>query len=112
IKFLSPGSVEYVGRQLVAGRGLTGQTTCTGCRIGIVNQEAVDLYLGGNAVGAAVIDEQGRRTDIIGVVHSGPLGAFQRRVQPTLYLPMAQDVLTSMSMIVQLREVACGAGPT
>jgi len=102
---VSPGYFDAVGSKLVAGRGFTGHTTSTGCRIGIVNQEAVDLYLGGNAVGAAVIDEQGRRTDIIGVVHSGPLGAFQRRVQPTLYLPMAQDVLTSMSMIVQLREV-------
>jgi len=83
---VSPGYFDAVGSKLVAGRGFTGHTTSTGCRIGI-------------------IDEQGRRTDIIGVVHSGPLGAFQRRVQPTLYLPMAQDVLTSMSMIVQLREV-------
>ena len=102
---VSPGYFDAVGSKLVAGRGFTGHTTSTGCRIGIVNQEAVDLCFGGNAVGAAVIDEQGRRTDIIGVVHSGPLGAFQRRVEPTLYLPMSQDVLTSMSMIVQLREV-------
>jgi hypothetical protein len=51
-----------------------------------------------NAVGAAVIDEQGRRTDIIGVVQAGPLGTFQRRVQAALYLPMSQDVLASMSM--------------
>ena len=102
---VSPGYFDAVGSKLVAGGGFTGHTTSTGCRIGIVNQEAVDLYFGGNAVGAAVIDEQGRRTGIIGVVHSGPLGAFQRRVEPTLYLPMAQDVLTSMSMIVQLREV-------
>jgi ABC-type lipoprotein release transport system permease subunit len=102
---VSPGYFDAVGSKLVAGRGFTGHTTSTGCRIGIVNQEAVDLGFGGNAVGAAVIDEQGRRTDIIGVVHSGPLGAFQRRVEPTLYLPMSQDVLTSMSMIVQLREV-------
>jgi putative ABC transport system permease protein len=102
---VSPGYFDAVASKLAAGRGFTGHTTPTGCRIGIVNQEAVDLYFGGNAVGAAVIDEQGRRTDIIGVVHSGPLGAFQRRVEPTLYLPMSQDVLTSMSMIVQLREV-------
>ncbi len=94
-----------VGSKLVAGRGFIGHTKSTGCRSGIVNQEAADLYFGGNAVGAAVIDEQGRRTDIIGVVHSGPLGAFQRRVDPALYLPMSQDVLTSMSMIVHVHEV-------
>ena len=105
INVVSPGYFDAVGSKLVAGQGFGGRTESTGCRIGIVNQEAADLYFGGNAVGAAVIDEQGRRTDIIGVVHSGPLGAFQRRVEPTLYLPMSQDVLTSMSMIVHVREV-------
>ena len=57
------------------------------------------------AVGAAVIDEQGRRTGIIGVVHSESLGTLQRHVAPALYFPMLQDVLTRMSMIVHVREV-------
>ena len=102
---VSPGYFDALGSKLIAGQDFTGDTNSTGCRIGIVNEEAVDLYFGGNAVGAAVIDEQGRRTDIIGVVHAGPLGAFQRRVEAALYLPMSQDVLTSMSMIVHVREV-------
>lgn len=104
---VSAGYFDAVGSKLLAGPGFIGNTESTGCRVGIVNQEAADLYFGGNAVGAAVIDEQGRRTNIIGVVHSESLGAFQRRTQPTLYLPMSQDVLTSlsMSMIVHVREV-------
>ncbi|MGC1414580.1 MAG: ABC transporter permease [Candidatus Acidiferrum sp.] len=102
---VSPGYFDALGSKLIAGQDFTGDTRSTGCRIGIVNQEAVDLYFGGNAIGAAVIDEQGRRTDIIGVVHEGPLGAFQRRVEAALYLPMSQNVLTSMSMIVSFREV-------
>lgn len=102
---VSPGYFDALGSKLIAGQGFTGDTESMGCRIGIVNQEAADLYFGGNAVGAAVIDEQGRRTDIIGVVHAGSLGAFQRRAEPALYLPMSQDVLTSMSMIVHVREV-------
>lgn len=102
---VSPRYFDAVGSKLIAGWGFADHNKPTGCRIGIVNQEAADLYLGGNAVGAAVIDEQGRRTAIIGIVHSGPLGAFQRRVEPTLYLPMSQDVLTSMTMIAQFREV-------
>jgi hypothetical protein len=81
---VSAGYFDAVGSKLVAGRGFIGNTKSTGCRLGVVNQEAADLYFGGNAVGAAVIDEQGRRTDIIGVVHSGSLGAFQRRAGPTL----------------------------
>jgi ABC-type lipoprotein release transport system permease subunit len=103
---VSAGYFDAVGSQLIAGQGFAGGSKSTGCRIGIVNQEAADLYYGGNALGAAVIDEQGRRTDIIGVVHSEPLGAFQRHAEPTLYLPMSQDVLTSlsMSMLVRVRE--------
>ena len=102
---VSPGYFDALEIKLIAGQGFTGDTESMGCRIGIVNQEAVDLYFGGNAVGAAAIDERGRRTDIIGVVHAGPLGAFQRREEPALYLPMSQDVLTSMSMIVHVRAV-------
>ncbi len=102
---VSPGYFDAVGSKVIAGQGFNSDTRSTGCPIGIVNQEAADLYFGGNAVGAAVIDEHGRRTDIIGVVHTRPLGAFQPRVEATLYLPMSQDVLTSMSMIVHVREV-------
>ncbi|PYT32960.1 MAG: hypothetical protein DMG57_00010 [Acidobacteria bacterium] len=101
---VSPGYFDAVGMKLIAGQGFTGNTT-TDCRIGIVNQEAADRYFGGKAVGAAVIDEQGRRTGIIGVVRSESLGTFQRHMAPALYFPMLQDVLTRMSMIVHVREV-------
>lgn len=101
---VSAGYFKAVGNKLIAGEGFTGHAP-VGCRMGIVNQEAANVYFGGNAVGAAVIDEQGRRTDIIGVVHSEALGAFQQRAEPMLYLPMSQNVLTTMNMIVQFREV-------
>jgi hypothetical protein len=55
------------------------------CRVSVINQEAADLYFGGKAVGAAVIDDRGRRTSVIGVAHSAPLGTFERRVEPAIY---------------------------
>ena len=102
---VSPGYFDAVGAKLIEGRGFIDDANSTGCRIGIVNQEAANLYFGAKAVGAAVIDEQGQRTDIIGVVHLEPFGSFQRRTEPALYLPMPQDVLTRMSMIVHVRNV-------
>jgi ABC-type lipoprotein release transport system permease subunit len=102
---VSPGYFDAAGAKLIEGQGFTGHTKSTECRIGIVNQEAADLYFAGKAVGAAVIDEQGQRTEIIGVVHSEPFGTFQRPMEPELYLPMPQDVLTRMSMIVHVRNV-------
>jgi putative ABC transport system permease protein len=75
------------------------------CRVSVINQEAADLYFGGKAVGAAVIDDRGRRTNVIGVVHSAPLGTFQRRVEPAIYFPMSQDTLPRMTLIIGAREM-------
>ena len=77
-----------------------------GCRVGVVNQEAAEHYFGGSAVGAAVIDQAGRRTEIIGVVRSPPLRTFQRRVEPSIYFPMTQDFLRGMTLILADREVS------
>lgn len=102
---VSPGYFDAVGIKLVAGQDFSSPAQPAECRTGIVNQEAADLYFGGKAVGAAVIDERGRRTGIVGVVHSEPLGTFQRHVEPTLYLPMSQDVLPRMSLIIHASGV-------
>jgi hypothetical protein len=74
------------------------------CRIAVINQEAAGLYFGGQAVETALIDDQGRRTAIVGVVHSPPLGAFQRHVDPAIYFPMSQDALPTMTLIAGARE--------
>jgi len=106
---VSPGYFDAMGLPLITGQGFTGPATFGSCRIGIVNREAAELYFGGNAPGAAVIDDEGRRTRIIGVASSAPLGTFQRHLEPALYFPMSQDVFPRMTMMVQAREAN---GPT
>jgi hypothetical protein len=106
---VSPGYFDAMGLPLIAGRRFTGTAAFGSCRIGIVNREAADLYFGGNALGAAVIDDEGRRNWIVGVAASAPLGTFQRHVEPALYLPMSQDIFPRMTMMVQAREAN---GPT
>lgn len=69
-----------------------------GCRVGVVNEEAAELYFRGDPVGASVIDDVGHRTLITGKVHAPPLGTFQRRVDPAIYFPMAQDFAPGMTM--------------
>ena len=49
--------------------GFSRRSMLRGCRVAVINQEAADLYFDGKAVGSAVIDDIGRRTEIIGVVH-------------------------------------------
>jgi len=101
-------SLDYfdaMGIQLVAGHSFADHRDSTPCRLGILNQQAADIHFNGNAVGAALIDDRGRRTTIIGVVHTEPIGAFQRRVEPALFLPMSQDLPPRMTMIAHAYDV-------
>jgi putative ABC transport system permease protein len=66
----------------------------------MVNSEANNLYFGGNAIGAAVIDDRGSRHEIVGIVAPAVLGTFQRREDPAIYLSMAQNWVPRMTMIV------------
>jgi ABC-type lipoprotein release transport system permease subunit len=100
---VSAGYFDALGLPVLAGLSFAGHTFRE-CRTGMVNREAADLYFGGSAVGSALIDGDGRRTTIVGVTQSAPLGTFQRQVEPALYLPMLQDPLPRMTMIVQARE--------
>ena len=102
---VSPSYFATMGFSLVAGQ--TFSDNPRGCRVAVVNQEAADLYFGGHAVGAAIIDDMRQRTGIIGVVHSAQLNVFERRTEPTIYFPMAQDCLYAMKVIVGAR-VASG----
>jgi predicted permease len=109
-----------------AGSLFPDQPVIERCRAGVINEEAAELYFGGNAVGGAVIDGVGRRTEIVGVVRSAALRTSQRRVEATIYFPMAQDFRPRMTLILaavgatdemlgtvarRLDEVPGGRGP-
>jgi ABC-type lipoprotein release transport system permease subunit len=93
-----------MGLPLVAGRIFPDDPMSRGCRAGVINEEAAELYFNGNAVGDAVIDDRGRRTEIVGVVHSAPLGTFEPRAEPAIYFPMVPDCPRSMTLILGARE--------
>ena len=75
------------------------------CRVALVNREAADLYFGSKAVGAAVIDDRGLRTKIIGIVKPELFTSFQRHSAPAIYFPLWHDSLSRMTLItpVQVR---------
>jgi ABC-type antimicrobial peptide transport system permease subunit len=101
INFVSPGYLRALGLTLTKGQWLT-QSVAGECRhFGVVNQEAADLYFGSGALGAAVIDNIGTRTEIIGVVRSQPLGTFEQRAEPTIYVPMQQEHPGRMTLLIQ-----------
>jgi ABC-type lipoprotein release transport system permease subunit len=105
VNVVSSNYFAAMGLPLVAGRTFPDDPTPHGCRAGVINEEAADLYFNGQAVGAAIIDQRGRRTEVIGVVHAAPLGTFEPHVEPAIYLPMVQDAPQSMTLILGAREV-------
>ena len=100
---VSPGYFAVMGWPLVAGKFFPDDPKPVGCRVAVINRDANDLYFNGNAIGASVIDDIGRRTEIIGVVHALGLGTFERRMEPAIYFPMAQDFLPYMTLILNAR---------
>jgi hypothetical protein len=70
------------------------------CSVGVVNAEAAERYFGGKAVGGAVVDANGRRSEIVGVVQSPQLLSLQRGVEPTIYFSMSQTLLPRMTLLL------------
>ena len=103
---VSPEYFSIMGLPAVAGAVLSGTSPRSDCRIGVLNHEAAELYFGGHAVGGAIIDSAGRRTEIVGVVRSALLGTSQRHPEPTLYLPMGQDYQPRMTLILDATEAS------
>jgi predicted permease len=97
---VSASYFEVMELSPVAGKLFPHFAPPRSCRVAVINQEAAERYFGGHAVGGAVIDAAGRRTEIAGVVHPTRLRASQRRVEPAMYLPMTQDFLPGMTMIL------------
>jgi hypothetical protein len=104
-RIASSSYFQAMGLRRAEGELFTDEPTTTrACRVGVVNQKAADLYFGGNAVGAAVIDAAGLRTEIVGVVQAGDAGGFLRNAEPAIYLPLAQNFRPGMTMILGARE--------
>lgn len=102
---LSPTYFDVMGLTIISGTPFSS-TPAQSCRVGLVNEEASERYFGGDVIGGAVIDDSGHRTNIIGVVHSPLLRASQRQAEPAIYLPMTQDFLPRMTLIIGSRDAS------
>ena len=100
VRVVSGSYFRAMGFELLAGRVLGSDPEDSPCRVGVVNEHAADLYFGGNAIGAAVIDGSGRRTSIIGVVREQRLRATQRQVEPTLFIPIEDEFTPLMHVVL------------
>jgi ABC-type antimicrobial peptide transport system permease subunit len=102
VNFVSPGYLRALGLSLIGGAWFSEHRIAGACRrVGVINQEAADLYFGARALSAALIDQNGERTEIIGIVRSQPLGTFEQRAAPTIYFPTWQEHPGSMTLLIR-----------
>jgi hypothetical protein len=89
-----------LGGAVVSGAGLEPPADQP-CGIALVNREAADRFFGGDAIGAAVIDLDGHRAEIVGVVESPVLRVIDRTLTPMVYFPTSQRYVPHMTMLAQ-----------
>jgi hypothetical protein len=93
-----------MGFTVAAGTVWTGGAAggCGG--VAVVNQEAAEQFFAGKAIGAAVIDERGGRTEITGVIHAPRLSTAQATSAPTIYFSNAHRFVPNMTLLASVRE--------
>ena len=100
----STGYFEAIGASFPSGGAFGSGAVSGACDVAVVNREAAELYFGGRAVGGAVVDAQGRRAEIVGVVDAGVLHVMQRRAEPMVFFPAAQRYIPRMALIAATRK--------
>ena len=98
VNIVSSNYFSVFDLSLIAGRGLPETQALDHFRVGVINQEAADLFFGEKPLGTDISDDLGVRTEIIGVVGSRGPWAFQRPAEPTVYFPVWQDSVPHMAL--------------
>ena len=102
INFVSPDYLRALGLSLIDGQWFPEHPVAGEChRLGVINQEAADLYFGDRALSAALIDNDGVRIKIIGIVRSQSLGTFEQHVEPAIYFPMSRERPSRMTLLIR-----------
>jgi len=98
---VSPNYFRALGLPLMAGQLFPEHPVGGRGRVAVINQEAADLYFKGKPIGAGVIDDDGARTEIVGVVKPQVFGTFEQHAEPAIYFPMWQDCQPRMTLILK-----------
>ena len=73
-----------------AGRAFQPADTASTCGVAVISEAAAREAFNGNALGGALIDANGARLEVVGVVGDADLGPFQRAGAPRVLRPATQ----------------------
>ena len=95
----SAGYFDAVGASVQSGAVFPPQPQPGSCDTVVVNAEAAQMFFGGDAVGGAVIEPDGHRAEIVGVVDPGVLRVTERRAPPMVFYSSAERYLPRMTLV-------------
>ncbi len=101
---ISPGYFRAMGIPLVKGRAFTEHDTANSPAVVIVNEHFAHRYfLDADPIGRKIIPKIGSESpkEIIGVVADFRHKGLQTTAEPEMYFPHAQNVWSSMSLVVR-----------
>jgi hypothetical protein len=93
----SAGYFASIGAPIVAGQAPAPAPAP--CDTAVVNREAAHQFFNDQAVGGALIEPDGHRAEIVGVVDDSPLRVTQRRADPTVFYLPDQHYIPRMTAI-------------
>ena len=98
---VSSGYFDVLSLRIVEGRTFNASDTALSTPVIVVDELLARRHFGAEALGRHLVDTQGRRLEIVGVVRSGRYRTLQQPPQPTVYYPMSQEYLWAGHLIVQ-----------
>jgi putative ABC transport system permease protein len=98
---VSSGYFDVLSLRIVEGRTFNASDTALSSPVIVVDELLARRHFGPEALGRHLVDVQGRRLEIVGVVRSGRYRTLQQPPQPTVYYPISQEYLWAGHLIVQ-----------
>jgi ABC-type antimicrobial peptide transport system permease subunit len=106
VNVTSPEYFEVFADPPIAGRALGAGDREGACRVAVVSEQAARTVFEGRAVGSALVDPDGDRIEIVGVVRAEALGVAQRSQAPMLFLPLSQAYLPRMALAIRAHDTS------
>ncbi len=101
VNVVSPDYFQLFADSPVSGRALTPDDRAEDCRVGVISAEAARTFFANRAIGGAVVDPDGDRVEVVGVVGDETLGAAQRGGAPAIFFPLSQAYTPTMTLAVR-----------
>ncbi len=106
VNVVSPDYFTVFADPPVEGRVFTRADGPDACRVAVVTSAAERTVFGGHAVDGAVVDPNGNRIDVVGVVRAEALGAAERAPSPEVLMPLDQAYAPIMRLAIHTTDTS------